>query len=136
MTIIVKSKIWLSALSKALSFKTLLGLAKRYGQLKKQPMKTKVNRKIQQKFLKEFGKHIKELRKKCDMTQNELAEKCISDVSKISKVECGKYDFKISSLLILAKGLDVPAEDLLSFKDVNMLKNNILQAPDNEHVTN
>jgi transcriptional regulator with XRE-family HTH domain len=90
-------------------------------------MKTKVNQKVQQKFLKEFGKHLKELRKKQNMTQAALAEKCISDISKICNTEQGKYDFRISSLLIIANGLNVTIEELISFSGINILKNIILQ---------
>jgi len=96
-------------------------------------MKTKVNQKVQQDFLIEFGKHVKYLRKKQNITQNELADKCISDVSKISNIEQGKYDFRMSSLLIIANGLCITVEELISFEGINNIKNNILQSIDNDH---
>ena len=94
-------------------------------------MQTKVNQKEQQKFLIEFGKHLRQLRKSQNMTQNELADKCISDISKISNTEQGKYDFRISSLLIIANGLGITVEELISFKGINSIKNNILQSINN-----
>ncbi len=89
-------------------------------------MKTKVNQKVKEEFLKKFGKHVKKIRIEKKITQSELAEKCISEISKISKTELGKYDFRISSLLIIANGLDVTVDELISFSGINDFKNSIL----------
>ena len=96
-------------------------------------MKTKVNQETIQAFLTEFGKHLKKLRIERNMTQAELADNCICDSSKISKTEQGRYDFRISSLLIIANGLNITVEELISFQGINMLKSIILQQVDNEH---
>lgn len=90
-------------------------------------MKTKVNEKAKQEFLIKLGEHIKNIRKEKELTQSELADNCISAISKISKTELGKYDFRISSLLIIANGLKVTVEELISFPGINNIKKIILE---------
>jgi len=58
-------------------------------------MKTKVNQKVKEEFLRKFGNHLKTIRTEKKMTQLQLSENCISEISKISKTETGKYDFRI-----------------------------------------
>ena len=94
-------------------------------------MKSKANQETRQKILIEFGKHIKKLRKEQNMTQIDLSVKSATDVSKICNIEKGKYDFQISSLLIIAKGLNITVEELISFPNINSFKENILKDIDN-----
>ena len=78
-------------------------------------MKT-VNKNTKDTFLTEFGKHIKQLRKARSLSQVELADRCHTNIRKIGRTERGEYDFKISSLIVLAKGLNVDIQELLDFK--------------------
>lgn len=82
----------------------------------------KVNKKI---FLKDVGKNIKKIRKEKKMTQLDLAMKCNTDVRKIGGTERGQYDFRISSIMVIANGLDINAEELIDFKLLNLLRQDI-----------
>ena len=75
-----------------------------------------VNENTKNDFLTKFGKHIKQLRKARHLSQSELAERCRSNIKKIGRTERGEYDFKISSLIVLAKGLNVDIKELLDFE--------------------
>jgi len=86
-------------------------------------MKSKVNEDVQKKFLSELGKQIKKIRKDKKMTQEDVAIRLNGDLQKISRIERGIYDFKISSLLIIAYGLDVEVNELLKIKNIEKFKN-------------
>ncbi|MBN2662440.1 MAG: helix-turn-helix transcriptional regulator [Bacteroidales bacterium] len=86
-------------------------------------MKSKVNEEIQKQFLIELGKKIKIIRKEKKMTQQDVAIRLNGDKQKISRIERGMYDFKISSLLIIAYGLDIEVDELLKIKNIEKFKN-------------
>jgi transcriptional regulator with XRE-family HTH domain len=72
---------------------------------------------LQDELLKKFGEHIKELRLKSGLTQDDV----VLNSSKITKatvsdIENGKRNFAFTTLIDLAKGLNVPPKDLLNFK--------------------
>ena len=69
--------------------------------------------KIKQEILNIVGTNIRRIRKSKKMTQADLAYKLSVDPGKIGRTERGEYDFKISSLLFIAKGLNVDICDLL-----------------------
>ena len=83
------------------------------------------NHEVIDEFLKDFGENIRKIRKEKNMTQCELAYKCNATQEKISRTERGKYNFKISSIVIIAKGLEVPLCKLLDFSSANYLKDSI-----------
>lgn len=83
--------------------------------------------KIQKLFLKEFGENIKKIRQRKNLTQLDIAMRINGDANKISRIEGGKYNFKISSLLVLAQALDVDIKELLEIKNLDFFKNNILE---------
>jgi transcriptional regulator with XRE-family HTH domain len=60
-----------------------------------------------------FGLALKELRAEQELSQVALAEACRCDVSSISKLERGLTQPTLHFMLLLAKGLDVEAEELL-----------------------
>jgi len=60
-----------------------------------------------------FGLALKSMRMRNAVSQASLAIKCGCDVSSISKLERGLTQPSLHFLLLLAKGLNVPAEDLL-----------------------
>ncbi|WP_294273611.1 helix-turn-helix transcriptional regulator [uncultured Chryseobacterium sp.] len=63
-----------------------------------------------------FGKRVELFRKKLDLSYRGLAQKCDVDHSKISKIEKGEVDLRISTIQELAKGLDVHPQELFDFK--------------------
>ncbi len=75
-----------------------------------------INETTKKAFLTKFGEHIKQLRQERDLSQTEFARRCNTNVRKVIRTEKGEYDFKISSLIALAKGLDVNITELLEFE--------------------
>ncbi len=76
-----------------------------------------MNEEVKQKFLKDFGDNLKEMRKQKKLSQTELALRCGGNTTanKIGCTERGEYDFRLSSLLVIARGLDVEVSKLLYF---------------------
>lgn len=69
----------------------------------------------QQKFLKSLGKHIDKMRKKQDLSFQELALRCEIEKSNLVKLTSQGSNITIASLYKIAKGLDVPVHELLKF---------------------
>jgi len=72
---------------------------------------------LKDEILKKFGEHVKYLRTKSGLTQDEV----VLNSSKITKgtvsdIENGKRNFAFTTLIDLAKGLNVSPKDLLNFK--------------------
>lgn len=66
-----------------------------------------------------LGKRIKELRKTCNLSQLELAEKANIDQRSLSHIECGDT-FPSRSLLDLAVALNVEVSELFDFNHINV----------------
>ena len=64
---------------------------------------------------KKLGKHIQKIRLSKNMSLLDVSYGCSIDDSRISKIEHGFYDVSVSTLVELAKGLEVHPSDLLSF---------------------
>ena len=75
-----------------------------------------INESIKKDFLIRFGKHIKQLRESQNLSQAQFALKCNTNIKKVSRTERGIYNFKISSLMVLAGGLNVSLTKLLDFE--------------------
>ncbi|RFZ91106.1 XRE family transcriptional regulator [Mucilaginibacter conchicola] len=73
-------------------------------------MKSNYN-KIQEKF----GENLRKIREEKDFSLRELSMKCEIDDSKISKIENGKFNIQLSTIIELAKGLGVSPKELLDF---------------------
>ena len=81
-----------------------------------------------------FGKRIKELRERKQLTQEKLAEKIGLDLQTISRIETGYYFTSFENLEKLANALDVTIADLFDFghvktkeeliKEINIALNN------------
>lgn len=84
-----------------------------------------INNTVKDEFLIHFGANIKRLRKLKELSQKQLANRINGDVTKISRIEQGLYDFKISSALILANALDVQICELFDFEEAAFLQKNI-----------
>ncbi|HXP37869.1 MAG TPA: helix-turn-helix transcriptional regulator [Solirubrobacteraceae bacterium] len=60
------------------------------------------------------GQNIRELRTELELTQEALAERCGMTAVEIGRAERGMRDLRISTVVKIARGLDVPAAQLLS----------------------
>ena len=67
-------------------------------------------------LLQKLGNHIKKLREKRKLTQDDLGVNGISR-SMISLLELAKTDVTVSKLKIIADNLGVEIKDLFDFKD-------------------
>ncbi|WP_152596427.1 helix-turn-helix transcriptional regulator [Algibacter lectus] len=66
-------------------------------------------------FLISFGQRLKELRKDRKLSLRQLSIRCNIDYSDISKIEKGKRNIQISTILELAKGLEIHPKELFDF---------------------
>ncbi len=63
-----------------------------------------------------FGLHVKKIREKKGYTLRDVDKNCALDESNISKIENGRVNIQLSTILELAKGLGVKPKDLLDFE--------------------
>jgi transcriptional regulator with XRE-family HTH domain len=66
-------------------------------------------------ILQKFGAHIKHLRENKGLSLRELSYACDIDNSKISKIEQGKINITVLTLLELGAGLEISPAELLNF---------------------
>lgn len=64
---------------------------------------------------KKFGENLQKIRNDKNLSLRELAAKCDVDDSKISKIENGKFNIALSTIIELAKGLEIDAKELMDF---------------------
>jgi transcriptional regulator with XRE-family HTH domain len=72
-------------------------------------------RKSDQKALIGFGENLRKLRETRNLTLRQVATNCNIDNSKISKIEQGQINITLTTLLELAKGLNIDPKELLNF---------------------
>ncbi len=65
-------------------------------------------------ILKKFGKNIKKIREKKGLSLREMSYACNLDNSKISKIEQGRINITLLTLIELSVGLEVHPSELLS----------------------
>lgn len=65
-------------------------------------------------FLKQFGKHIKALRKKHNFTQRDLSDICELEEQAIQRIEYG-YNSTLKTLIKVANAFDIPFMELFDF---------------------
>ncbi len=72
---------------------------------------------LQDELLKKFGEHVKQLRLRSGLTQDDVVLNS-SKITKatISDIENVKRNFAFTTLIDLAKGLNVLPKDLVDFK--------------------
>lgn len=70
----------------------------------------------EEKILVLFGKHVKKLRQKKGLSQEELALLAGLDRTYISGIERGKRNVSLINLIKLANSLDIPAHEIISFR--------------------
>lgn len=68
------------------------------------------------KFLKNFGKRVSEIRKKKNLSQEELAYEADIDLSSLSRMERGLYNPSICKLNDIATVLNVSVKDFFEKK--------------------
>jgi transcriptional regulator with XRE-family HTH domain len=68
-----------------------------------------------QALLKKFGEHLQKIRESKKMSLLDVSYNCSVDNSKISKIEHGKVNITLTTIIELAKGLDVSPKKLLDF---------------------
>ncbi len=66
-------------------------------------------------FLYLFGKQINKMRTEKKLSFRQLSLNCDLDYSDLSKIEKGKKNIQLSTILELAKGLDKHPKELLDF---------------------
>lgn len=65
---------------------------------------------------KKFGDHLRKIRESKELSLRQVAYNCELDDSNISKIEHGKFNITLATIIELAKGLEVPAKKLLDFE--------------------
>ena len=65
--------------------------------------------------LKRFGQRLAELRKQKNLSLREMASACDIDNSKISKIEKGKSNITFTTIIDLARGLEVHPRQLFDY---------------------
>ena len=68
-----------------------------------------------EKYLKAFGENFKRLRNAKGISQENLAMEADVDYQQIYRIEHGKINTTISTILVIAKALDVHPRELLDF---------------------
>jgi transcriptional regulator with XRE-family HTH domain len=72
-------------------------------------------KKEDKKVLKAFGKKLKSIREAKDLSVRDVSYNCAIDNSKISKIENGQINITLTTILDLAKGLEIDPKELLDF---------------------
>ena len=62
-----------------------------------------------------FGAHLKSIRERLKLSQDEIAARCDVTKGNLSNIENGKKDFTFTTLLEIAKGLGIHPKELLDF---------------------
>lgn len=68
-----------------------------------------------QAYIDAFGKHVKQLRNAKKLSRETVAAYAEIEVMQVYRIETGKINTTISTLLALSKALEVPAQELLNF---------------------
>lgn len=69
------------------------------------------------KLLSKFGDNLRAERNRQNLSQEKLAEKAGILMSQISRIEGGKTDLRLSTLVPILKALDLKFEKLYDFED-------------------
>jgi transcriptional regulator with XRE-family HTH domain len=75
-----------------------------------------------QKFRILLGLRVKALRRRCGMTQEQLAEKINKSTVTVSNIECGVVSMRLETVVIVAKSLSVTLSELFDFEPTNLSK--------------
>ena len=75
-----------------------------------------MNNQRNEKYLKAFGENFKRLRKAKGISQENLAVEADVDYQQIYRIEHGKINTTISTILSIAKALDIHPKEFLDFE--------------------
>ncbi|MFI5160454.1 MAG: helix-turn-helix domain-containing protein [Sphingobacteriales bacterium] len=70
---------------------------------------------IQKETLVQFGRHLQALRTKKKLSLRKLAHNCNIEHSDIKRYENGEINMTFLTMIELAKGLNVPIQELIEF---------------------
>jgi len=76
---------------------------------------TKAEKKI---LTNKFGTAIRRIRESKHLSLRQVAANCNLDNSKIAKIENGKFNISLSTIVELARGLEVHPAQLLALPDI------------------
>lgn len=62
-----------------------------------------------------FGDNLRRLREKLKLSQDEVVSRCDVTKGNLSNIENGKKDFNFTTLLEIAKGLNIDPKELLDY---------------------
>ena len=62
-----------------------------------------------------FGSHLRNLRKRAGLSQEDLAFKSDLALSSIARIETGRLNTSISTVVVLAKALGIDKKELFDF---------------------
>lgn len=77
--------------------------------------------KNREEFLKAFGQHLKSLREAKGLTSDELAFRCLTEKTTISRFENGHHAPGLDQLALLAKGLDLNLSEFMEGFDFEIV---------------
>jgi transcriptional regulator with XRE-family HTH domain len=66
-------------------------------------------------FITNFGVHIRQLREKKNMSQQDLANDCSMSKRQIGRIERGEINTTLGTIINIANALDIEPKDLLNF---------------------
>jgi transcriptional regulator with XRE-family HTH domain len=69
-----------------------------------------------EKFLKAFGRHLSEIRKSRNFSQESLAYESGIELRQIGRIERGEINTGLSSIVLIAETLKIDMKDLFNFK--------------------
>lgn len=72
-------------------------------------------KKEDKKILKAFGANVRAIRMKKNLSVRDVSYACFIDNSKISKIENGQINITLTTIIDLAKGLDVHPKEFFDF---------------------
>ncbi|OIQ63057.1 anaerobic benzoate catabolism transcriptional regulator [mine drainage metagenome] len=68
-----------------------------------------------EKILAKFANHLKELREERGLSIRELALRSNLEYSQVQRIEKGKVNIALTTLLALADGLDIVSTELINY---------------------
>lgn len=66
-------------------------------------------------FISDFGVHIRQLREKKNMSQQDLANDCSMSKRQIGRIERGEANTSLGTLVLISNALDIEPKNLLDF---------------------
>lgn len=69
----------------------------------------------EEQYLLDFGSNLYSLRRAQNMSYREMAQRCNIDFSDISKIEKGKVNIQLTTVLELSKALNIKPSELFTF---------------------